>query len=113
MQAIKKFRNISRLCSHPRAGSFYDRSIQSQPPCDVDSCGRTRHADSQLVRRLQSALVESDGSVHDPVRIRSIDFQRSVVRRDDSDAADLPEVLGNRDRKRCAFFRIGGGAEFI
>ena len=113
MQAVEKLTDIPRLRAQLRPRRLDDRRVQPQPLRDVDARRRSRHADPQLIRRLQCGFIESDRRVHHPGRIGAEYFQRSVMGGDHGDASDPPEVFGDGHRQRRSFFRIGGRSQFI
>ena len=95
MQAVEKLADIPRLRAQLRPRLLDDHGIQPQPLRNVDPRRRSRHADPQLVSRLQRGFIESDRRVHHSRRIGAENFQRSVMRRNDCDASNPPEVLGD------------------
>ena len=90
-----------------------DGGIQAEALRDVDARGSARDADFQLIGRLERGFVETDGGVEDSGGVGGVDLERSVMRGNDSEAADGAEMAGDSDGESCAFFGIGGGAEFV
>ena len=113
VQAVEEARHILSLRAEARARGSDDGGIQSEPLRDVDSGGGSGDSDLQFVSWLQRGLVEADRGVDHSRRIRAINFERSVVRRDRDHASGFAKMLGDGNRQRSAFFGIGRGTQFV
>ena len=88
-------------------------AIQSKPLRGLNAGGCAGHAEAQLVVRRQRNFVDARCGVDHAFGIGGVNLERSVVRGDERPCARLEKEMRDRNGKRGAFFRIGGGAEFI
>ena len=113
MQAVEKSGDVPGLRAQLAAGRLDDGWIQSETLRDVDAGRRTRHAELQLVSRLQRGLIKTYGGIDHRGRVGGIDFERSVMSRNDGHRADPAKMFSDCDCQRGAFFGISGRAQLV
>ena len=113
VEAVEELADVGLLGGHLGAGGANDCGLHAEAFGDVETGGGSGDAESQFVRGSEGFLVEAYGGVEDAGVLGGVDLERGEVRGDAGPGVEVEEVFGDGDGEGCAFFGVGGGAEFV
>ena len=79
----------------------------------LDARRRAGDAETELIVGRECDFVDAGRGVEHAGGVGGVDLERGVVSGDERPRAGGEEVAGDGDGEGRAFFRIGGGAEFV
>ena len=79
----------------------------------MNAGGGAGDAEAELVVGNEGGFVDACRGVEHAGGVGGVDLERGVMGGDERPRARREEKRGNGDGERGAFFRIGGGAEFV
>src|SRR5258708_37273432 len=110
MKLVEEGADVRRLRGHLGAGGRDDLWLQTEPRCDVEAGGGAGNSETQLVRRSEGLLIESNGRVEDAGVVGGVDLEGGEVRSDAAPGIEPEEVSCHGHGQGRALFGACGGS---